>query len=144
ASEDENSELFWGLRGGGGNFGIVTSFEFRLHPVGPMVTLCMPWYPVEHAKELLPKWRDFMENAPEELSSSAYFWTVPALPEYPQELHGRRAVIFGGVYTGPLEDGECITRPLRELGTPMLDLSAQLPWTILQQAFDASFPEVKR
>lgn len=144
ASENENAELFWGLRGGGGNFGIVTSFEFRLHPVGSMVTLCMPWYPVEDAKELLPKWRDFMQDAPEALSSSAYFWTVPAVPDFPKEFHGKRAVIFGGVYTGPLEEGERITRPLRELGTPFLDLSGQMPWTTVQQAFDPFFPAGQR
>jgi FAD/FMN-containing dehydrogenase len=141
ASENENAELFWGLRGGGGNFGIVTSFEFRLHPVGTMVTLCMPWYPVEDAKELLPKWRAFMQDAPEELSSTAYFWTVPAMPDFPEEHHGKRAIIFGGVYTGPLEEGERITRPLREMGTPLLDLSGQMPWTTLQQAFDQFFPK---
>jgi FAD/FMN-containing dehydrogenase len=144
ASENENAELFWGLRGGGGNFGIVTSFEFRLHPVGTMVTLCMPWYPVEDAKELLPKWRAFMQDAPEELSSTAYFWTVPAMPDFPEEHHGKRAIIFGGVYTGPLEEGERITRPLREMGTPLLDLSGQMPWTTLQQAFDQFFPKGER
>lgn len=144
ASETENAELFWGLRGGGGNFGIVTSFEFRLHPVGPMVTLVMPWYPVEEAKELLPKWRDFMQDAPEALSSSAYFWSVPAVPDFPEEFHGKRAVIFGGVYTGPLEEGERITRPLREMSTPFLDLSGQMSWTTLQQAFDPFFPKGQR
>lgn len=140
ASETENADLFWALRGGGGNFGIVTSFEFRLHQVGPMVTLCMPWYSVEQARDLLPKWREFMETAPDELSSSAYFWTVPAAPEFPKHLHGKRAIIFGAVYSGSLEDGERITRPMREFGTPMLDLSAQLPWTTVQQSFDPFFP----
>ncbi|HML22442.1 MAG TPA: FAD-binding oxidoreductase [Aggregatilinea sp.] len=144
ASENENADLFWGLRGGGGNFGVVTSFEYRLHPVGPMVTLAMPWYPVEDAKELLPKWRDFMQDAPEALSSTAYFWTVPAVPDFPAEYHGKRAVIFGGVYTGPLEEGERITRPLREMGTPFLDLSGHLPWTSIQQGFDQFFPARQR
>lgn len=144
ASENENAELFWGLRGGGGNFGVVTSFEYRLHPVGPMVTLVMPWYPVEDAKELLPKWRDFMKEAPEELSSSAYFWSIPATPDFPEEFHGKRVVIFGGVYTGPLEDGERITRPLREMGRPLLDLSGPISWTAVQQGFDQFFPKGQR
>lgn len=144
ASENENAELFWGLRGGGGNFGIVTSFEYQLHAVGPTVTLAMPWYPIEDARDLLPKWRDFMRDAPEALSSSAYFWTVPALPDFPEEYHGKRAVIFGAVYSGPVERGERVTRPLRELGTPFLDLSGQMPWTTVQQSFDPFFPKGQR
>src|SRR5918995_269851 len=94
ASEGENSELFWGLRGGGGNFGIVTSFEFRLHPVGPIVTLCAPWYPVDNAKEILSKWREFMKDAPEEFSGIALFWTVPAAPGIPEEHQGKRALVL--------------------------------------------------
>lgn len=144
ASETENAELFWGLRGGGGNFGVVTSFQYRLHPVGPMVMLVSAWYPVEYANDVLPKWRDFMQTAPEELSSTAYFWTVPAVPDFPEEHHGKRVVILGGVYAGSLEEGERITRPLREMATPLLDLSAQLPWTAVQQAFDRFFPSGER
>lgn len=144
ASENENAELFWGLRGGGGNFGIVTSFEFRLHPVGPMVMVCRLWYPVEDAKELLPKWRDFMQDAPEELSSTAYLWSVPAVPDFPEAYHGKRVVILGAVYSGSVEEGERITRPLREMGTPLLDLSGPTPWTTLQQGFDSFFPAGQR
>lgn len=144
ASENENAELFWGLRGGGGNFGIVTSFEYRLHPVGPIVTLVSTWYPVEEANQVLPKWRDFMQDAPESLSSTAYFWTVPAVPGFPEEHHGKRVVILGGVHSGPLEKAEHITRPLREMGTPLVDMSGQVPWTTVQQAFDAFFPKGER
>ena len=72
ASEKQNTDLFWAVRGGGGNFGVVTSFEFRLHPVGPMVYLCAPFYPVELAKEILPVWRDFMESSPDEISSCLF------------------------------------------------------------------------
>ena len=141
ASETENADLFWGIRGGGGNFGVVTSFEFRLHPVGPMVFLCAPWYPAEMAETVLPAWREFMKTAPEELSSSAMFWTVPPAPDFPPETHGKRAIILAAVYTGPLDKGEQIIQPLRELGKPLLDLSGPIPWATLQSAFDGFFPK---
>ena len=141
ASESENADLFWGVRGGGGNFGVVTSFEYRLHPVGPMVTLCAPWYPVEMAKTLLQAWKEFMKSAPEELSSSALFWTVPSSPHFPEETHGKRVIILAAVYIGSIEEGERITKPLRELGTPLLDLSGPIPWTAVQSAFDPFFPK---
>lgn len=144
ASETENADLFWGIRGGGGNFGIVTSFDYRLHPVGPMVMFCVVWYPAEDARKILPAWREFMESAPEELSSSAYFWSVPAAPDFPTELHNRRTVILGAVYSGSAEEGERIVQPLRELGTPLLDLSGRVPWTSVQSAFDPFFPTGRR
>ena len=144
ASETENTELFWGIRGGGGNFGVVTSFEFRVHPVGPIVMLCAPWYPVEDAKKILSVWREFMKTAPEELSSNAAFWSVPAIPDIPVELHNKRALIIAAVYCGPAEEGERIVQPLRELATPLLDLSGRVPWTAVQTAFDPFFPKAKR
>jgi FAD/FMN-containing dehydrogenase len=144
ASKTENAELFWGIRGGGGNFGIVTSFEFRLHPVGPMVMLCAPWYPAENAKEVLIAWRKFMESAPEELSSNALFWSVPPVPGFPEAAHGRRALILAAVYSGPADEGAKVIQPLRELGTPLLDLSGPLPWTVVQAAFDPFFPKGQR
>ena len=144
ASETQNADLFWGLRGGGGNFGIVTSFEYRLHPVGPTVMLGNVWFPVEEARELLPKWREIMENAPEALSSSAYVWSVPPLPNFPEAYHNKRVVCFGAVYAGPVEEGERAIRPLREMGTPMMDLSAEIPWTAVQTMFDVFFPKRER
>ncbi len=144
ASENENSELFWGIRGGGGNFGVVTSFEFRLHPVGPMVTLCAPWYPVDNAKEMLAKWTKFMDEAPEEFSGLALFWTIPAAPDIPEEHHGKRALLLAGVHCGSLEEGERVIQPLRELGTPMVDMSGPIPYTAAQVAFDPFFPKGER
>lgn len=141
ASETQNADLFWGIRGGGGNYGVVTSFKYRLHPVGPMVTLCAPWYPVEMAKEVITAWRDFMATAPEEISSNFFFWTVPSVPGFPAEAQGRRVVIPVAVHTGPTAEGEQMTKPLRELGTPLLDLSGPIPWAALQSAFDPFFPE---
>jgi FAD/FMN-containing dehydrogenase len=144
ASDAEHADLFWGVRGGGGNFGIVTSFEFQLHPVGPTVWVCAPWYPAEDGKALLKVWRDFMAHAPDELSSNAAIWTVPAAPGIPEAVQGKRAVILAAVYCGPAEEGERLTRPLRELGTKYLDLSGPYPWTTVQQLFDPFFPKAKR
>ena len=144
ASRDENPELFWGVRGGGGNFGVVTSFEFRLHPVGPLVTLCAVWYPVDDAKTILAKWRDFMAKAPEEFSSLALFWTVPAAPGVPVEYHGKRSLLLAGVHCGPVDEGQRFTQPLRELGTPMLDQSGPAPYAGVQSAFDPFFPKGQR
>ncbi|RMF78201.1 MAG: FAD-binding oxidoreductase [Chloroflexi bacterium] len=144
ASEHENADLFWGIRGGGGNFGIVTSFEYQLHPVGPEVMLCAPWYPAERAGEIIPRWRDFMASAPEALSSNLLFWTVPPVPDFPEEVHGKRAVILAAVYAGPPDEGERVVQPLRELGEPLLDLSGKMPWTVVQSAFDPFFPKGER
>ncbi|MEZ4621382.1 MAG: FAD-binding oxidoreductase, partial [Caldilineaceae bacterium] len=140
ASESQHSDLFWAIRGGGGNFGVVTSFEYRLHPIGPLVTLCAPWYPVEMAKEVMTGWRDFMATAPEEIASNFLFWTVPPIPDFPAEAHGRRVVIPTAVHIGPLEEGARQLQPLRELGTPLIDLSGSVPWTVLQGMFDPFFP----
>jgi FAD/FMN-containing dehydrogenase len=144
ASENENPDLFWGIRGGGGNFGIVTSFEFRLHPVGPMVTFCAPWYPIEDAAEILPKWRDYMQTTPDEFSCNAVFWTVPPAPDFPPELHYKRFVAFLGVHCGNIEEGARVIQPLRELSKPMIDLSGPIPWTAVQQIFDPMLPKGQR
>ena len=142
ASENQNPDLFWALRGGGGNFGIVTSFEYRLHPVGPTVSLCAPFYPAESAKEILPVWRDFMASAPDEISSNASFWTIPPVPDFPEELHGRRVLILITVHSGSVEEGEKLMKPLREIKTPLLmDLSSPMPWTVLQSFLDPFFPK---
>ena len=144
ASAGENSDLFWGVRGGGGNFGVVTSFEFQLHAVGPLVTLCAPWYPVDNAKELLLAWSAIMQEAPQEFSCNAMFWTVPPIPDFPEEHHGKRFLAFAGVHCGSLEEGERITNPLRELGTPMVDLSGPAPLAFVNSAFDPFFPKGER
>ena len=144
ASEEENSDLFWGIRGGGGNFGIVTSFEFQAHPVGPMITFCAPWYPVDNMNEILAKWDRFMADAPEEFSGLAFIWSVPAIPDIPEEYHNQRALILAGVHCGPVEEGQKVIQPLRELGTPMIDMSGPMPWTSVQTAFDPFFPKGQR
>lgn len=141
ANEAENPDLFWAIRGAGSNFGVVTSFEFRLHEVGPLVALAAPIYAMEDAERVVPAWRDFMEAAPDEVSSGLFLWSVPATEAFPAELHNRAMIVPAAVYAGPVEEGERVLRPLRELATPLLDLSATMPYTTLQGAFDALFPK---
>ena len=140
ANETEHADLFWAIRGGGGNFGVVTSFEFRCYPVGPTVFLGAPMYPMESAGAVLRAWRDFMATAPEELSSNAILWSVPAVPVFPAELHGRPIVILATMYPSDLAEGERLIQPLRQLATPLLDLSGPIPYTQAQAAFDPFFP----
>lgn len=145
ASKTENADLFWGIRGGGGNFGVVTSFEFELHPLGPMVTLCAPFFPLnDGAGDIMRRWRDFMAEAPEEISSTFLLWSIPAHPNFPEELHGTPVVITAAVHTGALEDGERLLQPLRGLGEPVLDLSGPIPYTAVQTAFDPLFVKGER
>jgi len=140
ASATENEDLFWAVRGAGSNFGVVTSFEFQAHPVGPTVMVGAVFYPQEAAREVLPAWRDYMASAPEELSSLAFFWNVPPHEPFPPEHHGTPVVIVAGVYSGSVEDGEAVVQPLRQLAEPLVDLSGPWPWLGLQSGFDALFP----
>lgn len=140
-SENENADLFWAIRGGGGNFGVVTSFEFKLHPVGPIVMLAATMYPVEDAEQVLSGWRDYMKSSPDELSSVAIFWSVPSYPNFPAEIHGKRVFITAALYCGPADAGEQVVKPLRELASPVLDMSGQMPYTVVQGMFDPFFPK---
>ncbi len=139
ASKSENADLFWALRGGGGNFGVVTSFEFEVHPVGPEIAFCASFYPVEDAASVFHGWRDFVADAPDEFTSQIAFWSVPAHEAFPAELHGRAIVITSGVYCGPVEEGMRFIQPLRELAEPLIDLSGPIPYIAAQQAFDPFF-----
>ncbi|MCZ6764934.1 MAG: FAD-binding oxidoreductase [Alphaproteobacteria bacterium] len=141
ASQTENPDLFWALRGGGGNFGVVTSFEYQAHKVGPTIYLCCPFYPFEMSGEVTRAFRDFMDGAPEEFGGALLFWSVPANPYFPKENHGKATVIPILVYTGALEDGERLTAKIRGLGAPLVDLSGPLPWTGLQSMFDPFTPK---
>lgn len=145
ANSEQNADLFWGIRGGGGNFGIVTSFEFELFPVGPTVTLCAPFYRIdEHTPEIVRAWRDYMEQSAEELTSNCLFWSVPAHPNFPEELHGIPVVIPAVIHIGELDGAEQTLQPIRELGEPILDLSGPIPFVDLQQAFDPLFVKGER
>jgi FAD/FMN-containing dehydrogenase len=141
ASETENPDLFWAVRGAGSNFGVVTSFEFRLHELGPLVAFAAPMYAMEDAERVLPAWRDAMAAAPDEVSSNALFWGIPAVESFPAELHVKAVVILAAMHAGPVEEGERRLRPLRELATPLLDLSGTMPYAVLQGAFDPFFPK---
>jgi FAD/FMN-containing dehydrogenase len=141
ASATENEDLFWAVRGAGSNFGVVTSFEFRAHPVGPMVMVAAVFYPLADAPTILPAWRDFMDKAPEELSSLAICWSIPPAEPFPPQLHGSPTLAVAAAYCGPPEEGERIVQPLRELAEPLVDASGPWPWPGLQSGFDAIFPK---
>ncbi len=140
AAANENSELFWGVRGGGGNFGIVTDFEFRLNPVGPTVLAGPIFWPVAESPRLLRFYRDWITEAPDELMTIIVHRKAPALPFVPAELHGRLVVGVVSCYIGPVDEGERVLRPLRRFGTPVLDLCGPKPFVEHQAMFDASFP----
>lgn len=141
ASPDEEPDLFWAVCGAGSNFGVVTSFEFQAHPVGPEVMVSAVFYPLEEMRAVVPAWRDYMAQAPDELSSLAICWSVPAAEPFPPEHHGRAVVIVAGAYAGPVDEGAPVIQPLRELGQPLVDLSGPWPWVALQSGFDALFPK---
>jgi len=145
ASKTKNPDLFWGIRGGGGNFGIVTSFEFELYPVGPTVTLCAPFYAIDdNCDDLVRAWRDFMSSAAEDITSNCLFWSVPTHPNFPEELHGIPVVIPAVIHIGDPEGAAESLQPMRELGEPILDLSGPIPYVDLQTAFDPLFVKGER
>ena len=140
-SANENSDLFWAIRGGGGNFGIVTSFEYQLYPLGPIVMSQTTLYAMADAKQVLSTWRDFMKSAPDEITSSAFFWSIPSIDPIPSSMWGMPVVGVTALYAGAADEGERLTQPLRQLATPLLDLSGQMPYRMVQKSFDAFFPK---
>lgn len=140
ASADSEPDLFWALRGGGGNFGIVTSFTFRLHPVGPVVAFAGVFYPLADAVDVLRGFRDFGESAPDEVSAVAFGVTMPTDPSLPPEVHEQHCLVVGGVYAGNADEGMTALQPLREFGSPLADVSQPMPYTVVQSAFDGFFP----
>jgi FAD/FMN-containing dehydrogenase len=140
ASADENPDLYWAIRGGGGNFGIVTKFEFELHPLGPEVAFSATFYPIEEYAQVLHGFREYAASAPAEVTPTCVSLTFPANPELPEAIHDRPVVIVGGVYTGDVEEGMKATEPLRQLGTPLFDMSGPTPFVGVQTGFDALFP----
>jgi Berberine and berberine like/FAD binding domain len=140
ASAEQNEELFWGLRGGGGgNFGVVTSFEYRLHEVG-LVLGGAVMHPADRAGEVLGFFREFCATAPDELTPYALLVTAPPAPFVPPEMVGSPVVVVAGCYAGPLDEGERVLKPLREFGSPPIDLFQPLPYTALQSMFDETGP----
>ena len=140
ASAEEHPDLYWALRGGGGNFGVVTSFEFRAHPVGPMVFAALPVYQQAETATIMRKWRNLLPSLPDEVSTATFLWTPPIDAPLPPEVQGREVCITAAVYAGAPEDGERVMQPLRELGTPIFDMSGVLPFRGVQSAFDWAYP----
>jgi FAD/FMN-containing dehydrogenase len=140
ASADENPDLFWGLRGGGGNFGVVTAFEFDLHPVGPTVAAGPIFYPGDRAEEILRFYREFVADAPDELTTLVNLLTAPPAPFLPEEWHGKKLVAVIGCYSGDPDEGMKAMQPLRELGEPVADLIGPMPYVQMQSLIDALWP----
>ena len=138
ASVDEHPDLFWALRGGGGNFGVVTSFEFGLHSVGPIVLAGPILWDARDVRDVLRFYRDFVREAPNELGTVVKFGTAPPLPSIPEHLHWRRVVTVGTCYAGSIKDGEQALRPLRTFRTPLLDLAGPTPYVRFQGALDST------
>ena len=141
ASESENPDLFWGVRGAGGNFGIVTEFEFRLNPVGPIVLAGPIFWPMEASPTVLRFYRDWITDVPEELTTIVVHRMMPPLPVIPPDLHGKPVVTVICCYAGQVEEGEKVIRPMKEFGSPILDLCTPKPFTAHQAMFDPSFPQ---
>jgi FAD/FMN-containing dehydrogenase len=140
ANDRENADLFWGLRGGGGNFGIVTNFTFELQPLGPTVLAGMVVWPMDDARLVLRFLREFLADAPDEVGIMAMLRLAPPLPIIPAELHGKPIVALITTYAGPVHEGEEILRPLRELATPAVSAIVPKLYTAHQRTFDAAVP----
>ncbi len=132
ASADEHPDLFWGLRGGSGNFGVVTSLEFKLHPVGPTVLGGFVFYPFDQAREVARFYREFTSTAPDELTTHLAFATSP---------DGHPVVAYLVCYSGPVEEGEAVLAPLRAFGTPLADTIGPVPYTEVQAFLAPAYPE---
>jgi FAD/FMN-containing dehydrogenase len=148
ANERVNSDLFWGVRGGGGNFGIVTNFEYRLHPVGPEVMFVFAFHQAdtpEQMKAAIKFHRDFCQSAPDEISTILATGIVPHGAEvFPEEIQGRYFVLFGAMYAGDAAEGERALQPLRNFAAPLIDFSGRMPYVEAQQVFDPDYPRGHR
>jgi FAD/FMN-containing dehydrogenase len=144
ASAAENPDLLWGLRGGGGNFGIVTAFEYRLHPVGPEVMMAFAFHDTPDAASMeraVGLYRDYCAGAPDEVSTLLAIGQIPPDEHFPAELHRKPFTLLGGLYTGPVDAGRAALQPLLDFGTPLLDFSGVKPYVEAQQLFDNDYPD---
>src|SRR3954449_10833455 len=139
-SEAENPELLWGLRGGGGNFGIATSFKFRLHPVGPMLLAGPIFFAGDRAEEVLRFYRDWVRKLPDELTTLANLTTAPPAPFLPEAVHGKPIVAVIAVHAGEPEHGRALVQPLKDLRDPIADLIDVMPYTAMQSLLDPLWP----
>ena len=140
ASADENADLFWGIRGAGGNFGVVTEFEYQGNPLGPMVHAGAIVWSTDDSPELLRFYRDWIEDVPDELTTIVQHRLAPPLPEIPGEFHYRPVVLIGACYAGPVQDGEKVLAPLRAFKPAVADLCSAKPFVKHQAMFDPTFP----
>jgi hypothetical protein len=140
ASKTENADLFWGVRGGGGNFGIVTEFEFRLNPLGPMVLAGPIIWAMEDSPKVMRFYRDWITEVPDELTTIVTHRRVMPSPVVPTELHGKHVVMVGCCYAGPVDEGEEVLKALRRFGAPLLDMCEPKPYVAHQASLDAAFP----
>jgi len=140
ASPDHNEDLFWAIRGGGGNFGVITNFEFELYEVGPIVGGLGVFYPAEHTTEVMETHREIIEDAPEELTTILLSGHVPNLPPVPDEVAGQDAVAILGCYAGDPEEGMEVVAPLREIADPILDMSEPMPYEVLHDLGAQIYP----
>jgi FAD/FMN-containing dehydrogenase len=140
AREEENDDLFWGVRGGGGNFGVVTSFRFRTVPLGPTVLAGPIFWPIEKSPQVLRFYRDWIADAPDDLMTIIIHRKAPPLPFVPSELHGKLVVVVASCWAGDLEEGERFLAPLKAFESPVLDVCQRKPFLEHQRMFDPSFP----
>ncbi|MFC6800261.1 MULTISPECIES: FAD-binding oxidoreductase [unclassified Haladaptatus] len=140
ASREENPDLFWALRGAGHNFGVVTSFTYRLHDVGPLVYGGLIAWPAVHADAVLAAYRELTETAPRELTAFQILMRAPPAPFVPEEAHGKRICAMTVCYSGNLDDAEEALAPLRALPDPVVDLLQPMPYTVLQSSLDETEP----
>ncbi|MCK5644982.1 MAG: FAD-dependent oxidoreductase, partial [Gammaproteobacteria bacterium] len=140
ASATENPDLFWGIRGGGGNFGIVTSFEYQLQPVGPEVLAGMIIYPLDAAGDVLRFYREFTASTPEDLGAAAVFLLAPPAPFIPEELHGKPVLAIIVCYAGDVEEAQRVVQPLRDFGSPIVDGIKPKPFAAHNSSLDAGQP----
>jgi FAD/FMN-containing dehydrogenase len=136
ASENENQDLFWAIRGGGGNFGVVTNFEFGLHPVGPTIFAGLMVFPFEQARQILTQYRKFVESAPAKLNVWALLRQAPPLPFLPVDVHGKEVLVLAVFYNGDAGEGERLIQPLRHFGNAIGEHVGSVPYMQWQQAFD--------
>lgn len=139
ASPTEHQDLFWGIRGGGGNFGIVTSFQFRLHPVSTVFGSFV-FHPFGDVRQTLGSYREFVHTCPDEVTSFAAMLTAPPVPFLPASFHGQKLTLIASCHCGPVEEGERVLQPLRTIGHPVADLSSAQPYVNIQAAHDPTAP----
>ena len=144
ASSDENADLFWGLRGGGGNFGVVTGIDYMLYPVGPQVVGGIVAWPASEAPKVLELYRTLSEKAPAELTLVAFMRPAPPAPWLPKDMHGKPIVALLACYSGKPEEGEKIVAPIKSLGHPIGDVLMRRPYTQMQSLLDATQPKGRR